>query len=107
LCSSVGVSDHHEVFIFAARPKHYSLAFQIRGPSSIPSKPFGIRGGQSGIGTLFLPVIWNSLVSIITVMRRAHILFIYHRRCMILANYSVVKRSIYLHVSNKVYFRWI
>jgi len=50
-CPSVALSDHHKVFILAARLKHYSLAFQIRGPSSSPSKPYGICGGQRGIGT--------------------------------------------------------
>jgi hypothetical protein len=50
LCSPVAVSDHHQVFILAARLKHYSLAFQTRGPSSILNKPCEIRGGQSGIG---------------------------------------------------------
>jgi hypothetical protein len=37
-------------------------------------------------------------------MLRDHVLFIYPRRCMILATNSVVKQSIYHNVSNTVFF---
>ena len=49
---------------------------------------------------LCLPVIRDFPVSIFTVMLRAHVLYIYHRSCMILATNSVVKQSIYLNFSN-------
>ena len=89
--------------MLAARLKHYSLAFQteVQVRSQASQVTFMVDKEVQG---LRLPVIRDSPLSIITVMLRDHVLFIYHRRCMILATNSVVKQSIYHNVSNTVFF---
>ena len=51
--------------------------------NGLSSCAFGICGGQSGIGTDFLCVLWFSPVIVIPLLLHSHS-FIYHRRCSVL-----------------------